>query len=328
MALTSKEIIREPVAVALSGVPDDSPLTTVSEGPRLPLGRGSHAGGTIDGHIVVVGGTSWNADGTKKTFLNDGVVFAHNSWRPGPSIDVGLAEGAFADDGHQMYLAGGLQAPDQPTNKVFRIRLDASGAAQVASLPSLPRARSACGAALLGTRLFVACGTFSPGKSTKELVSLDTSSAHAHWQKCAPLPGVGRGYPALVACGGSIYLLGGLSDGTGSVHERSLSDVYQYDATLDRWKSLGNLPMAGYCWSAEPIDDTRILIAGRADGSIHNEIWVIRFPDLKSQLIGHTVIQATCAPLVKAGFRTWWLIGGEPDSNKHRTDRVTVISLR
>ena len=92
-------------------------------------------------------------------------------------------------------------------------------------------------------------------------------------------------------------------------------------------RSLGNLSFGGYCWSAQPVDDSHLLLAGRADGTIHDEIWLVHLPDLSTELLGHAVIQATCAPLAKVGPRKWWLIGGEPDSQKHRTDRVTVISL-
>jgi N-acetylneuraminic acid mutarotase len=276
---------------------------------------------------VVIGGTSWNAEGTQKSFHDDGVIFDGNAWQPGPTIGVALAEGAYASDGQALYLAGGLSQPDKSSDAVFQITMVGAGQSKVEKLSQLPAPISACSAAIFGNRLYVACGTLSPGKYTNQLWSLDISKPGAHWRKQSDLPGAGRGYPALVTCGSLIYLLGGLGDGDKSVHERTLSDAYQYDPATDQWKMLGNLPFGGYCWSAQPVDDSHILLAGRADGTIHNEIWLVHLPDLSTELLGHAVIQATCAPLVNVAPGKWWLIGGEPDSNKHRTDRVTVISL-
>jgi N-acetylneuraminic acid mutarotase len=326
LAITSKNTVREPVVVALDTA-TAPPKAIVTEGPPLPLGRGSHAAGTIDGHVIVVGGTNWNQAGTKKTFLSDGVVFAANAWQRGPSIRVPLAEGAYADDGHALYLAGGLESPDRPSAKVFRIALDANGQSQVSELPSLPQAISACAAVVFSGNLYVACGTTSPGKSSTTLWSLDLSKPTSNWRNRAELPGVGRGYPALVDCGSFIYLFGGLREEGNSIHERTLSDAYRYDPATNQWNLLGQLPVPGYCWSAQPVDDSHILLAGRADGSIHDEIWLISVPAFDAQIVGRVIQKATCAPLVNVARRTWWLIGGEPDSNKHRTNRISVISL-
>jgi N-acetylneuraminic acid mutarotase len=304
-----------------------SPQAQISEGPRMPLGRGSHAGGIVDGRVVIVGGTSWNRERTVKSFLNTSVVYKESAWQPGPSINVALAEGAYADDGRSLYLAGGLSQPTQQSNLVCRIAQDDTGHMIVQNMTPLPMALSACAATILGNRLYVACGTLAAGKSTNQLWSLDLQKPSAQWRSQAPLPAAGRAYPALVTCGANLYLLGGLGDGDKSVHDRTLSDAYQYDPSTDRWTALGILPFGGYCWSADAVDDSHILLAGRADGTIHNEIWLLHLPDLSTELLGHAVIQATCAPLMKVGPRKWWLVGGEPDSNKNRTDRVTVISL-
>jgi hypothetical protein len=326
LAITSKNIVCEPVVVALD-TSTAPPKATVTEGPRLPLGRGSHAAGNIDGRIIVVGGTSWNETGTKKSFLRDSVIFSGATWQSGPTIRIPLAEGAYAVGDHALYLAGGLESPDQPSAKAFRIALDANGQSQVSELTSLPQPLSACAATVFNGNLYVACGTTMPGKSSTALWSIDLSNPTASWRKRADLPAVGRGYPALVNCGAFIYLLGGLRDEGNSVHERTLSDAYRYDPRADEWKSLGQLPVPGYCWSAQPVDESHILLAGRADGAIHDDVWIISVPTLDAQIVAHVIQKATCAPLVNVGNRTWWLIGGEPDSNKHRTNRISVITL-
>jgi N-acetylneuraminic acid mutarotase len=319
--------IQSSVATEISASASPEAEASISEGPPLPLGRGSHAAGVIGGQVIVIGGTSWSADRTKKTFHNDSVVFKNGAWQAGPSIDVPLAEGAFADDGRALYLAGGLASATEPRNEVFKISPGSDGELHVEKLSPLPVALSACSAAILGSRLYVVGGNTGSDEYSNQLWSLDIKEPASRWRKEAVLPGVGRGYPALAASGRFLYLLGGLKGGNGAVHERALSDCYLYDPLSNRWKAMGNLPFAGYCWSAERIDDAHLLLAGRADGVIHKEIWKVHLPDLKVEQVGDAVIAATCAPLVQVRVGEWWLIGGEPDSNKHRTSRVTVISL-
>ena len=124
MALSTVKTTRDSVAIALDTSAVQHAKAEISEGPRLPLGRGSHAGGIIDGHVVVIGGTSWNAEGTQKTFHDDGVIFDGNAWQPGATISMSsLAEGAYASDGQALYLAGGLSQPDKSSDAVFQIRV-------------------------------------------------------------------------------------------------------------------------------------------------------------------------------------------------------------
>jgi hypothetical protein len=156
------------------------------------------------------------------------------------------------------------------------------------------------------------------------VLSLDVNSAGAKWRELAVLPGPGRMYPALVACGKSVYLLGGMR----VVPQQGMevfSDAYRYDPKSDKWERLPDLPARGYCWVASPIDDANVLIAGRADGAIHDEVWRVSVSDMRVQSVGNTVIQTTCAPLLRVSDDTWWLVGGEPNSNKTRTEKVSII---
>ena len=73
------------------------------------------------------------------------------------------------------------------------------------------------------------------------------------------------------------------------------------------------------------MNPAEVLIAGRADGQIHSDIDVLELETFTSRRIGQTVIQTTTAPLIEVAPHEWWLIGGEPDSNKTRADRVSVI---
>src|SRR5262249_47181912 len=111
---------------------------------------------------------------------------------------------------------------------------------------------------------------------------------------------------------------------------RVFKDVFQYDPRANAWRTLGELPAAGYCWAALPLanDNHQLLVGGRADGAIHDDLWIVDLSNLSVRGIGRSVITQTCAPLVKINSSTYWLIGGEPDGNKHRTEKVTQIRLR
>jgi N-acetylneuraminic acid mutarotase len=297
----------------------------VTEGPALPSGRGSHAGGVVNGHAVVAGGTAWSADKKTKSWLSDSLVYRDEQWSPGPALPHAVSEPAFASDGKSLYVVGGRRGAAEINDDAFRL-VEADGKLRWDELPRLPVGLSANGGAILGGELFIACGATSDGP-TNRVLSLDVTSSDAKWRERAPLPGPARMYPALVACGRSLYLFGGMR----TVPQRGMevfADAYRYDPKSDAWQRLPDLPARGYCWAASPIDDATVLIAGRADGAIHDEVWHVNLADMRVRSAGNAVIQATCAPLLRLANDTWWLVGGEPDSNKNRTERVSVIRVK
>jgi hypothetical protein len=314
-----------PIHLSLPGA-GQALSVTVQEGPVMPLGRGSHAGGMVDGQLVIATGTSWNAERTKKSFLSDTLSLKGTQWTPGPALPSALAEGAYASDGESLYLAGGLKSPTAPSDAVYRMS-KVGGTLTVQKLTALPTPITASAGAIARGRLFVACGVVA-GKASKQLLSLDLEHPNSTWTENAALPGPARAYAGLVAVGDDLYLLGGLADGNGSVHARTLGDCYRYDSATDQWSSVGNLPVPGYCWSAAPVGKDQLLLTGRADGVIHDEVWLLDLKTLTGHIAGRTVVHATCAPLVEVSPGTFWLIGGEPDSNKNRTNRISEISVR
>lgn len=302
------------------------PTVQVTEAPALPQGRGSHAAGVVRGQIIVAGGSSWNQDGTVKTYHADSTVYDQGRWSPGPTLPIPFAEGAYACDGSALYLAGGLRGAEQPNDQVYRITRQ-NDRWSIQTLMPLPHVLFGNAGAILNNTFYVACGMVD-AKSINELWSLDLSSDSPRWTRKAFLPGPGRSYPALVSCGGSLYLLGGLMDQPADFHLRTQNDVYRYDPDADHWTLLGKLPIAGYCWSADAVDDSHLLITGRADGQIHDDIWIVDLKTLQAEQIGKTLTPTTCAALIATSPNQWWLIGGEPDANRHRTSRISVIDLQ
>ena len=264
----------------------------VTEGPQIHTGRGSHAAGVVDGMVVVTGGTAWNADRTVKSFLTNTEVFGKDGWTEGPDLPIGLAEGAFAQDDTGLYLAGGLSGADQ------RRRWRA------ASLP------------IMGSCKFSDCqicpnrsGGAAERSSTENFRGLRPARRSDGSKSCLVprfvLKGLemdrngfpSRDWPRLSGSrrsADSLYVLGGLADGTQSVHDRTLGDAFRYDPKSNRWFALGSLPMAGYCWNACAVDARHVVLAGCADGQAHNEIWLLDINTLGASIVGRVVIEVAC----------------------------------
>ena len=301
----------------------------ISEGLALPTGRGNHAGGMISGHVVVAGGTTWSADRTTKQWLSDSLVLKDGTWSPGPPLPHAVSEPAFASDGLALYIAGGRRGAAETNEGVYRLS-EVNGKLAWATLPKLPATITAGAAAIVNGRMVVTCGSTqnAPTNQTWSLnVAGDAGDGAAAWRACKALPGPPRMYPAFVECAGFVYLFGGMrpTEERGKRGMEALRDAYRYDPEADAWERLADLPAKGYCWAAAAVDDQSVLLTGRADGVIQDDVWLVNVPEMRVQGLGRTVIPSTCAPLVRIDAKTWWLVGGEPDSNKTRTEKVSVI---
>jgi N-acetylneuraminic acid mutarotase len=322
---------RETSVRAAANDPSASALWETYEGIPLPMGRGSHAGGLVSGgRVVVAGGTSWNADRTVKSFLTETLWFDSGIWRSGPSLPVAMAEGAFASDGKSLYVVGGYTAPDQPTAVACRVAAaDEKGVLRCEPIAPFPHPIAGNAAVVVEGQL-ISVGGYVDKKPANLVYALDLNNPAGAWIKRADFPGEPRAYTAVARCGRYVYLLGGLGSTAEEGKLNPLRDVYRYDWRADQWTRMHDLPVPGYCWSAAPPteqDERHLILAGRADGEIHRDIWLIDVADGSAKQIGETVIQTTCAPLVPGERNALWLLGGEPDSKKNRTPRVTVIRL-
>src|SRR6185312_15859893 len=106
------------------------------------------------------------------------------------------------------------------------------------------------------------------------------------WVEGPPFPAEPRAYSALVAAHNQLYMLGGMTAEGNAI--RVFKDALQFDPASNKWKQLGELPAAGYCWAAIPIDkaEQELLIGGRADGAIHDDLWILNLPNLSVRGIG------------------------------------------
>ncbi|MGH3040899.1 MAG: kelch repeat-containing protein, partial [Gaiellaceae bacterium] len=113
----------------------------------LPVPRSEVASAVLDGRIVILGG--FLADGRSSPRV-DRYEPATGRWTRLRDLPLGVNHPMAASDGKRIYLVGGY-AGGAPVRGAYV--LDRSGVWR--SLPRLPEARAAGGAAVVGGRLYV-----------------------------------------------------------------------------------------------------------------------------------------------------------------------------
>lgn len=294
------------------------------EGISLPISRAGHAAGIVEGKLFVVGGNNWSIDRKTKNWLCDTYIFDQNSWQNGPMLPSPIADMMYASDETGLYICGGFDG----AKKLNSTYLFKSPYAPPSTLQPLPIATNCGGAAILKSILYIVCGETDNGLTNK-MWRLDMKSQKETWKECAPLPGTAREFPAVVTCGNYIYVLGGVVLQKEHPTMTVLQDAYRYDPMNDSWKKMPDLPCGGYAWSAIAVDDSQVLVAGRAyeNSNVTSNIWLLKLNDMSVRNVGKLQIQACAAPIVKVGPTTWWYIGGEPEANRSRTAKISIISL-
>jgi hypothetical protein len=299
----------------------------VHEGPALPFPVAGHVGGLVQGKPVLAGGSSWIANRTTKKWHHESLVLRDGTWAPGPPLPQPLSDSAYAWGAGGLYLAGGTDG-SKPTNLVLVL----SGAGDDAAwrpLTSFPETVEAAAGAITGDTFYV-FGGFSGGKASNRLRSLDLRGANASWRELSALPAPGRGYSTLVAVGSDLFLFGGFTSPPYQPEVTIFSDAYCYDTTSDQWQQLADFKLAGYAWTATAIDSKHIMLTGRVAevGKVSDEIWLVDLTDKSVRAIGNLVIPACCMPAIPVAQGTWWLPGGEPDTNRSRTDRTSIVEVK
>lgn len=299
---------------------------SVAEGINLPTNnnRGGHIGGVINNKVIISGGTRWSKDKTAKYFLNNSLIFENQEWLEGPSLPIPLAYSIYAYDSSGLYVAGGTSDGLSMLKNVYVLKSIRENT-KWERLPDLPEAIGFGAGAILNDRLYVCGGLVNEVEKTNRMWVLNLKKIGNGWNECKEVPGVPRMLHSMVASGRYLFLLGGLADTNPLT---PLNDIFRYDPQKNKWVKLDNLPLNGYAWVSQPIDEKNILITGRADGLVHSDIWIIDLEALNMKKIGDLIIPSTTAPLIKVSDNQWWLIGGEPDSYKNRTGIVSIINLK
>jgi N-acetylneuraminic acid mutarotase len=298
----------------------------VREGPALPFPVAGHVGGIVGGKPVLAGGSSWINNRTTKKWHHESLVFRDGTWVPGPPLPQPLSDSAYAWDAGGLYLAGGTDG-SKPTNLVL-VWSSVAEAASWRALPPLPETIEAAAGAIAGSTFYV-FGGFSGGKASNRLWALDLRSGDATWRQLAALPAPGRAYSSMVAVGSDLILFGGFTSPPYTTAVTIFSEAYRYDIAADRWQQHSDFNLPGYAWTATAIDGKHIMLTGRVAevGKVSDEIWLVDLTDNSARAMGNLVIPSCCMPAIPVSQGTWWLPGGEPDTNRSRTNRTSIVQI-
>lgn len=312
---------------AATAEPAREPAARVTEGPRLPLAVAGHFGGLVGGVPVVAGGSSWSGNPKTKSWRRECFLYREEKWVRGPDLPYPLSDAAYAADARGLFAAGGTTG-ERATDRVLQL-VDASPSSQWRELASLPQPVEAASGAVAGSTLYVV-GGFTGGRASNRLWALDLDKPGARWRSAAALPAPGRAYSAFVNTGESLLLLGGFVSPPYEQKLAIFADAYCYDPSSDKWLEVKLPGLEGYAWTASLVGHRQIMLTGRVSpvGQIHDDIWILDLDRLSAKSIGRLVTPACCMPAIRMRENVWWLPGGEPDTQRSRTDRTSVIQLQ
>lgn len=319
----------------------EPPRFEITEAPSLPLGMAGHAGGVVQGFPIVAGGSRWDGEGEAKTKrrLHESFVLRHDRWEPGPPLPGSVSEVAYASDGTGLYIAGGTNG-SQALREVWHLSSVEPGATWRGLTP-LPEVIEAASGAILNETFYV-CGGLSEGKPSARLWGLNLKDARPEWRRLADLPAAGRCCSACLPVNGRLFLFGGFEYPPFSERAQIFGDAYCYTPASNQdgesadkagpgaWEKIAGLDFPGYAWSAIPIDNRQILFAGRVStlSQVTDQVWLLDLVTLATSPAGHLPYPTCCVPAIALPSGVWLLPGGEPDTNRNRTDRVSRITLR
>jgi len=297
----------------------------ITRGTPLPKeeDRGGHIGGIVENKIIVSGGNRWSEDKTQKFFLDNTLIFDGKQWIGGPSLPIPMAYSMFSYDNSGLYVAGGTSDGITMLKEVYVLRSLQKGE-KWERLPDLPEATGFGAGTILKDKFYVSGGLLNNGEKSNKMWVLDLNKVESGWNESQSIPGKARYLHAMTTAGEHVYVIGGLEE---SSPLTPLNEVFTFDPKENSWEKLIDVPLKGYAWTAQPINPTRILLTGRADGQVHPDIWIIDLSTMAMNKVGDLIIQSATSPLIKVTDNQWWVVGGEPDSNKNRTKETSMITI-
>jgi len=201
----------------------------------LPRALNHTVAAAVDGQLYVIGGQP-DAGGAGP-FVN--TVYAYDPatalWtqrRPMPTARGG--GGAAVVDG-RIYVAGGRP----PRGQDFAVYDPRADTWQV--LPEMPTQRNHLGMVAVGQDLYVIGGRFGAGFESEQTAIVERYDTRTgRWTTMASLP-MARGGVNAVEAYGCVHVFGG--EGSSHTETGVHPDHDVYDPFLNRWYSLGNMPV-------------------------------------------------------------------------------------
>jgi N-acetylneuraminic acid mutarotase len=243
-----------------------------SWGPVMPLAKSCRATALAGEDIITVGGTWWERASSEKKIKHwSSVVHLLDTkkmeWRSLPEYPLPVGYAFAGQIGNRLYVIGG-RSEDRGNAETFVLDLSTKEQKWIPG-PSLARPRWGHSGGVINGVIYIVGGT-EGDPSRKDGYSLAGSVLAFNprepargWRQVGTLPRLGTEWQMSAACGGKLYLLGGLvSANEGDKGFLPQADVLAFDVSKGAWEQLRPLPTPMGSGAAVAIDSRFILMTG------------------------------------------------------------------
>ncbi|HSR70210.1 MAG TPA: kelch repeat-containing protein [Acidobacteriota bacterium] len=232
--------------------------------PPMPTPRQEVATALLGGDMYVLGGLTDTIPGTATVEVFD---TAAGQWRAAPPLPRGIHHGSAAVLDGKIYSVGGFGAAvpifGNPIADVYEFDPDL-GAWQVRA--PLPSVRGSLFTVALQGRLYAIGGRDTVNSRTDVTVY---DPVQNQWSQAAPLP-LGLDHLAAAVVEGKIYVAGGRVT-QGGFFLRNDPSAFVYDAQLDQWSPLADLPTPRSGHAAASVAGFLLVVGGEEPGRVFNQ---------------------------------------------------------
>ncbi len=179
-------------------------------------------------------------------------------------------------DGRELVICVGGQDGERCYRNVLALEY-INGEVRLENLPELPEATACMAGALIGSKLYVACGISAPDVAiaSNNLYQLDLEQLDKGWQKLASVPAAGRVFAVAAVQDNKFYIMSGAElqeNEDGKVKRKYLKDTWQY-SSAGGWKKMADLPRSvlGAPSPAFPVGQSHFMVFGGDDGTLVGE---------------------------------------------------------
>ncbi|HEY5915139.1 MAG TPA: galactose oxidase [Verrucomicrobiae bacterium] len=265
--------------------------------PPLPnkLGvAGAFAGGS-GGALLVAGGANFPEgfpwQNGKKVWHDPVYALSEPNaqWRLVGKLPRPLAYGVSLTTRRGILCVGGSGATRHYAD-TFLLKWS-RGRLTTSPLPGLPLPLANAAGALVGSTVYIACGSEQPGEisALNRCFTMDLKATPLKWEEIDPCPGKPRILPVAATLAGGFYLAGGaaIEPLNGRPARIYLRDSWRYRPGQG-WHRLAGLPKPSVAApSPAPVDGSAFFIVGGDDGSLAGFQPVEKHPGFPKAILGY-----------------------------------------
>lgn len=225
----------------------------------------THSGTAVDNLSVYLAGGyvgDWQGRSTPVTRHVWRYDTINDTWTPMLSLPASRSAGALVRVGRKLHFFGGLDSRKRDTGDHWV--LDLRHPTKWVTAASMPDPRNHLGYIETGGKMYAIGGQHDLDEQNGNDAQVDAYDVVTGvWSRVHDLPRVtSHVHNATFAMGGKVVIVGGSTTG-----ETSVQDVLQYDPSANKWRTLGQLPVALSAAVADLLNDHIIVTGGTSSNT-------------------------------------------------------------